>query len=82
MDGEMVTKTIYSVMNKGLRRRHFIFGSQEACSLFWRFLQEDVLRRLCVGIVLSKHVSKYFLFTQREAQDMLSTYPLEPSRPP
>ena len=30
-DGEMVMKKILSVMNKGPRRRHFVFGPQEAC---------------------------------------------------
>ena len=39
--------------------------SNRKCLLFIRqFLLKHILRRLCVGIVLATHVSKYFLSTQ------------------
>ena len=64
----MITKAILSTMNKGLRRRHFVFGPQEACSLFGDFSWKT----LCVGFVLALYFQhsflKYLLSTKRAAK--------------
>ena len=53
----MITKTILSAMNKGLRRRHF--GLQEASSLFGDFSWKT----FCVGFVLALYYQHSFLNT-------------------
>ena len=58
-DGEMITKTILSAMNKDLRRRHFVFDPQEACSLFGDFSWKT----FCVGFVLTLYYQHSFLNT-------------------
>ena len=55
----MITKTILSAMNKGLRRRHFVFGRLEACYLFGDFSWKTFY----VGFVLALYYQHSFLNT-------------------
>ena len=55
------------MMNKGLRRRHFV-SVRKRLVFYSMFLLEDVLRKLYGGIVLSTQLSKYFLSTERAVQ--------------
>ena len=58
IDGEIVTKTILS-LNKGPRCRHFVFGPQEACSLFGDFSYKT----FCGGFVVALYYQYSFLNT-------------------
>ena len=55
----MVTKTILTVMNIGLGRRHFLFCSQAACSLFGDFS----LKTFCVGFMVTLYYQHSYLNT-------------------
>ena len=59
----MVTKTISNRVNTSLRDGHLVIGPV----LFPAVSFENVLRRLCAGLVLRRVILKYFPFGQMAA---------------